>query len=214
MPERVYDYALTFRAPVGVFTGLGIAGLLDRAIVRDAVGMPYMPGASVKGRLRFFTERLLRAGSLPAGYRIHTIDDQPLCKVEAHACTLCHLFGNPALTAWVRVGQASPEAHWKRLLRNLYLVGQENPVLHRDAEVRPGIAVSRLRRTALPDHLFFDEVVPAITFTGRLYLDTRLSSAEIHLLTQVGRLVDALGARKAVGRGRLEGGIRITEVAS
>lgn len=213
MPERVYDYALTFRAPVGVFTGLGIAGLLDRTIVRDAVGMPYIPGASVKGRLRFFTERLLRAGSLPAGYRIHTIDDQPLCKVEEHACTLCHLFGNPALTAWVRVGQASPETRWETVLHELYRA-DANPVLHRDAEVRPGLAVSRLRRTALPDHLFFDEVVPAITFTGRLSLDTRLSSAEIHLLTQVGRLVDALGARKAVGRGRLEGGIRITEVAS
>ena len=213
MPERAYNYSLTFRAPVGVFTGLGVAGLVDRTIVRDAAGMPYIPGSSVKGRLRFFTERLLRTGSLPDGYRIHAIDHQPLCKVEEHACTLCRLFGNPALTAWVRVGQASPEAQWDTLLHDLYRI-DANPVLHRDAEVRPGTAVSRLRRTALPDHLFFDEVVPAITFTGRLYLDTRLLSADIHLLTQVGTLVDALGARKAVGRGRLEGGIRITEVVS
>ena len=64
---------------------------------------------------------------------------------------------------------------------------------------------------SLPDHLFFDEIVPAITFSGSLSLDTRMIPAETRLLIGVGALVDALGARKAVGRGRLEGGIRIAE---
>ena len=41
MPESARTYALTFRAPVGVFTGLGIAGLVDRTVVRDADGVPW-----------------------------------------------------------------------------------------------------------------------------------------------------------------------------
>ena len=208
MPDLVYTYTLTFRAPVGVFTGLGIAGLVDRTMVRDAEGLPYIPGSSVKGRLRFFAERLLRSGSLPDLYRVHALDHRPLCKEVEQACTLCHLFGNPAMPGLVRVGQASPISPWNTLFRDL-CQADPNPVLHRDTEVRPGIALSRMRRTALTDHLFFDEVVPAITFTGRLYLDHASLAEEIRLLIQVGGLVDALGARKAAGRGRLEGGIRI-----
>jgi hypothetical protein len=84
-------------------------------------------------------------------------------------------------------------------------------VLHPDVEIRPGIALSRLRRTALPDHLFFDEAVPAITFSGRLLLDSRATPLETRFLIWVGTLVDALGARKVTGRGSLEGGIRIVE---
>jgi CRISPR/Cas system CSM-associated protein Csm3 (group 7 of RAMP superfamily) len=212
MPNVVYTYSLTFRAPVGVFSGLGVAGLVDRTMVRDARGLPYIPGSSVKGRLRFFAERLLRSGTPLDGYRLHA-DTQPICKEVAQACTLCHLFGNPAIPGLLRVGQASPAPPWDMLFRDL-LKADRNPVLHRDAEIRPGIALSRMRRTALPDHLFFDEVVPAITFAGQLSLDTRVSPAERRFLVSVGALVDALGARKAVGRGCLSGGIRIEESAA
>lgn len=212
MPEVVYTYTMTFRSPVGVFTGLGIAGLVDRTMVREADGLPYIPGSSVKGRLRFFADRLLRSGTLPNGYRIHA-PNEPLCKDVDHACTLCRLFGNPAIPGLLRVGQASPIQPWDALFRGL-LLADPNPVLHLDAEIRPGIALSRSRRIALPDHLFFDEIVPAITFSGRLCLDTRVTPEERRLLIGVGTLVDALGARKAVGRGRLEGGIRIEEVST
>lgn len=212
MPDSERTYTLTFRAPVSIFTGLGIAGLVDRTVVRDAGGLPYIPGSSVKGRLRFFAERLLQAGSLPHGYRLHA-QNQPLCKEVDNACTFCRLFGNPSIPALLRVGQASLIPPWHDLFRQLLKVNS-NPVVHPDVEIRPGIALSRLRRTALPDHLFFDEAVPAITFSGRLFLDVRVTPQETHFLIGVGTLVDALGARKATGRGALEGGIRIAEVSA
>ena len=73
MTERELRYVLKFRTPVAVFTGLGIAGLLDRTVVRDSNKKPYIPGSTVKGRLRFFAERMLRSGELvgvwPEGFK-------------------------------------------------------------------------------------------------------------------------------------------------
>jgi len=204
MPECEYSYSLTFRTPVSVFSGLGIAGLMDRTVVRDSKGVPYIPGSTVKGRLRFFAERLLRTTAVPPEYSIHKLD-QPACKDIQTACTFCRIFGSPAISAQLSVGQAVLESRWSELFAQLLHVNR-NPVVRSDTEVRPGIALSRLRRTAFPDHLFFDEAVPAIAFAGKLFLHT---DRDLHFLISVGKLVDALGARKAVGRGSLTGGVCI-----
>lgn len=209
MPETQYAYTLEFRAPISIFTGLGIAGLVDRTVVREANGLPYIPGSSVKGRLRFFAERLLRSDAVQSDYCIHA-EGHPICKVVDKACTICRLFGNSSLPALLRVGQASPEPSWDTIFRQL-LDADQNPVAHPDVEIRPGIALSRITRTALPDHLFFDETIPAITFEGSLFLDMRVRREELVFLIAVGKLVDGLGARKATGRGVLKGGISIQE---
>lgn len=200
-------YALTFRTPVGIFTGLGIAGLVDRTVVRDASGLPTIPGSSVKGRLRFFAERLLGSGAVGEGLWVHA-SDKPHCKSRPEACTLCRLFGNASLPALLRVGQASLIEPWSSLLLSLRKAA--NPVMHPDVEIRPGIALSRQRRTALPDHLFQDETVPAgIELQGELWLRGEVTPDEECFLIGAGALVDALGARKAAGRGALDGGVRI-----
>jgi CRISPR/Cas system CSM-associated protein Csm3 (group 7 of RAMP superfamily) len=208
VPERRLDYSLTFSSPVGVFTGLGIAGLVDRFVMRDAGGLPYVPGSTVKGRLRFFAERLLAAGGAPAGLWIHD-PGHPHCKRLENACTVCRLFGNPSLPGLLRIGHARLVRPGPRLVGELLDAGN-NPVVHADAEVRPGVALSRSSRTAFADHLFFDETVPAAAhFAGTLVLGA--GAGEERFLIAVGALVDALGARKAAGRGRLDGGVRIEE---
>lgn len=210
MVDDHYTYTLNFRAAVSIFTGLGIAGLVDRTVVREANGLPYIPGSTVKGRLRFYAERVLRASADSTG--LHG-PDQPHCKAVASACTICRLFGNPAIPALLRVGQARAIPPWDTLLQQL-LGTRHNPVLRPDVEIRPGIALSRSRRTALPDHLFFDETVPAITFSGKMLLEASINPQERCFLIGAGKLVDALGARKATGRGALEGGIQIRECPS
>lgn len=211
MPEHERPFTLVFRAPVSIFTGLGIAGLIDRTVVRDSSGLPYIPGSSVKGRLRFFAERLASSSSPPHGYWLHA-QSQPSCKQVDKACAMCRLFGNPSIAALLRVGNASPASPWHDLFQQL-LEANANPVVYPDVEIRPGIAVSRVRRTALPDHLFFDEAIPAVSFSGNLVLDARVTAHEVQFLIGAGKLVDALGARKATGRGALEGGICIAEPA-
>lgn len=176
MADIERTYTLTFRTPVSIFTGLGIAGLIDRIAVRDVGGLPYIPVSSAKGRLRFFAERLLQTGSLPHSYKLRA-QNQPLCKGVENTCAVCRLFGNPSIPALLRIGQASPLPPWDNIFRQL-LKANSNPVVHPDVEILPGIPLSRLRRTALPDHLFFDEAVPAFSFSGTLFLDSRVTLQE------------------------------------
>jgi len=55
--ELVYE--LAFQTPFHCGTGLR-AGLIDRAVVRDAAGYLYVPGSSIKGALRMHCEGLSR----------------------------------------------------------------------------------------------------------------------------------------------------------
>ena len=204
-----WSYTLEFQSSASVFTGLAVAGLVDRMVMRCRGGQPFIPGSSVKGRWRFFAERLLRSGGLPDSLRMH-MPDNPLCKTADDACTVCKLFGNPSIPSLLWVGQAEPERVAKELIGRL-LAENRNPVVHPDAELRPGIALSRLFRTALEDHLFFDEALPPLTFTGVVRINGPLSPDEEHFLKASARLVDRIGGRKAVGRGVLHEGIRIHE---
>lgn len=52
-------YELAFQTPFHCGTGLR-AGLIDRAVVRDAMGYLYVPGSSIKGALRMHCEGLWR----------------------------------------------------------------------------------------------------------------------------------------------------------
>ncbi len=211
MADRPH-YRLVFEAPVSIMTGLGIAGLVDRTVVRGRDRLPYLPGSSVKGRLRYFARRLLLSGVAPAPYRIHA-GDRPACKGVDSACTLCRLFGNGAIPSLIRVGDAHSREPWAGLFRQ-FLGQVPSATVRPDVEIRPGIAISRQRRVVLGDHLFFDEVVPELEFEGKLRLGVGVTADERQFLTAVGHAVDALGARKAAGRGRLKGGVEIRGVAS
>lgn len=205
-----WTYTLSFRSSFSVFSGLAVAGLVDRVVMRDQESLPYVPGSSVKGRWRYFAERLLEAlrkKGMPEGLGFHR-KKEPLCKDPHNACTICKLFGNSSLPAIVWVGQAELVDSQKNLFRRL-LERNRNPVVHPDAELRPGIAISRKTRTPMPDHLFFDEAIPAATLTGKLMIRGPISGIEEMFLKNSGKLVDGIGGRKAVGRGILVEGIKI-----
>lgn len=206
-----WGYSLRFRSPVNVFSGLAVAGLVDRMVVRNQDGFPYIPGSTVKGRWREAATRLLAAGTPPAGLTasFHDLDRSPVCKDPQTACTLCKLFGNDALPSHLWVGQAELDACWKALVAPLLQLNR-NPVVHPDVELRPGIGLHRFSRIALEDHLFFDEAVPPMAFTGTVLVRGSLTPEELQFLKISARLVERLGGRKNVGRGSLEGGLRLT----
>jgi CRISPR/Cas system CSM-associated protein Csm3 (group 7 of RAMP superfamily) len=199
---------------MSIFSGLAVAGLVDRMVIRDNQSLPYVPGSSVKGRWRFFAERWLRsllaAQVHPPGLSLHQESD-PLCKDWGHACTVCRVFGNSSIASRLWVGSARLDDALKHLFRDV-LDRNKNPVIHPDTELRPGIALSRMRRTALEDHLFFDEVLPrTVAFTGTVLIKQfkDFRPEEERFLVETAKMVDRLGARKSLGRGELEGGIAI-----
>jgi CRISPR/Cas system CSM-associated protein Csm3 (group 7 of RAMP superfamily) len=188
-----------------------VAGLVDRMVMRTVDGLPYIPGSTVKGRWRFTAERLLRTnGSNPSfkgqGLFCHG-ENQPECSLGEGPCTICRLFGCSTRPGIVWVGQAELEECLRGLIQEL-LARNPNPVVHPDTELRPGIALSRHLRTALGDHLFFDEVLPArLSLAGEVMINDALAPTEEGFLRASAALTDRLGGRKAVGRGALRGGI-------
>jgi CRISPR/Cas system CSM-associated protein Csm3 (group 7 of RAMP superfamily) len=207
----IFRYKLTFEAAVSVFSGLAVAGLVDRMVVRDHRYLPVIPGSSVKGRWRFFAERSLRtikAKNKLSGLWVHP-EKGPLCKDREDACTVCRLFGSSTMPSLLWVGQAELDEALKQSFLSL-LSMNSNPACHTDTEIRPGIAISRKFRTALKDHLFFDEAVSSgAIFFGEAKLVGIVSDEEQKFLKCSGTLVDRIGGRKAVGRGLLKKGIEI-----
>ena len=205
---ETWTYQLNFNSPVSVFSGNGVAGLVDRQIMRNARGLPVIPGSTIKGRWRYSALRLLSSAPKTLGLSFHS-EGSPQCKTHESACTICRLFGSPAIRAAVWVGQA--ELDPKLLNKVLELVsGNKNPVINEDVEIRPGIAISRRRRTPVPNHLFYDEAAPAgYVFTGIIRVLFPITDVERKFLIGAARLMDRIGARKAVGRGVLEGGMII-----
>lgn len=105
----------------------------DRALARNAVGQPVIPATTVKGFLREKAEVLLRTWGHPVctGPEPGGMCDGPLCLV-------CRVFGNPRHPASLRFSDATLLA----------------PV---GSAVRSGVAISRHRRAAYPQRLFFTE---------------------------------------------------------
>jgi len=104
----------TIKAEVRALSGLAIGAGdgfrvgADQAVVRDALsGEPYIPGSSLKGKLRALTERALGAPLVSApggggprdGRSIHRCTSEKDYRsggaVEGYAgCPVCHLYGN------------------------------------------------------------------------------------------------------------------------
>ncbi len=208
---KTWTYTMEFHEPLSTFSGHAVAGLLDRKVMRNQAGLPCILGSSIKGRWRFIADRLLAVAPEDSGLSRHT--GTSFCKDPENACTLCRLFGNPALAGVLWIGQAEliPE------LRNSFadlLTKQSSPVFSPGMEVRPGLALSRVLHSAQPHHLFFDEVLPAgASFSGTLLLRKPLREEEEQFLIRSARCIDRIGGGKARGRGCLHQGLTVRTTA-
>jgi CRISPR-associated protein Csm3 len=119
MSEQIHLLGrLTVRAEIRTVTGLAIGGGdtgmglggADSVVMRDpSTGEPYVPGSSLKGKLRFLLERALGAPLVPVGggpaRREARLIHRCLEEKDYHAakllegyegCPICHLFGSIA----------------------------------------------------------------------------------------------------------------------
>jgi CRISPR-associated protein Csm3 len=106
----VYRGTVTVTGQIRALTGLRVGkpaaldiGGIDEALLRDPVtGKPYVPGSSLKGKLRFLCERLLGvplrqlvppSASLPQGINIHFCASQEEYMRDGRPCPVCRVFG-------------------------------------------------------------------------------------------------------------------------
>jgi CRISPR-associated protein Csm3 len=132
----------------GSDSGLGLGGA-DQLVVRGANAQPYLPGSSLKGRMRSLLER--------ATGRVRLVGGQAL-PCACGTCDICKVFGRNADDA-ERGGVCAA----RLLVRDGALANAEEILRSRVAdlpytEVKTEIAVDRITSRATPRHI---ERVPA-----------------------------------------------------
>jgi len=153
---------------IGAGSGTLAIGGMDNPVVRDALtNRPYIPGSSLRGKMRSLSERSL--GLLPT-YRIGRDVRIHVCQDETgyRGCDVCHVFGVPA-QAWssqtrllvrdVQLEEASA--------RRLEGAGMDLPY----TEAKWEVAIDRVTSAATPRQM---ERVPAGAVFGPMEMSFAL----------------------------------------
>jgi len=226
MPERVWIYldlplTITVEGPLHVGTGYD-RGLIHRTVVRERLVIGkhardrkkenvahhvYIPGSSLKGKVRNTCEDLARL----AGLKLCSAP-QPLtmCGRDRDGyCLVCRVFGAP--------GENIPEGrelYWQ----DAHLTAQSRKEVSVEGQPwgqtteRTQVQLSRARGMAAEDRLYTSEfAAPGLTFAGRVsgWLEVTPCSAdcgyyEVNLLLAGLRMVKMLGGGRSRGSGRCQ----------
>lgn len=139
--------------------GVGI----DKATTRDVDGKLIIPGSTLKGRLRWECERIARAldwdvcqspqADNMCPYYWHHRSVQ-----EERFCDICQIFGSSARHSalWFGTAKLKDDERLRNtpVLQSRKFVNERRPF---DAQIRPGVSISRARRAAFSERLFFTE---------------------------------------------------------
>ncbi len=165
-----------------VGSGYGLAGRIDRALRRDSKGLPFLPGASIKGKLRHACTEICHA----FGHVACT----SACPPGTDACIICRIFGSPFLQGKLAVFDGK--------------LAHDNPddsfPTARVWHERNAVAIDRRLQTARPGHLFKTEVAPeGMALHAELRGD--LEEQELELLKAAVRVTYFFGGDSSRGTG-------------
>ncbi|MEM2915550.1 MAG: CRISPR-associated RAMP protein Csx7 [Candidatus Bathyarchaeia archaeon] len=167
----------------------------DLPVLRDVKGIPYVPGSSIKGRVRSEAERL--ANSL--GFKVCNAPTiETMCgtraKTEEDLCIVCKIFGTASMKGGI--SRAS-----KVKFRDAYTTTPLEALLR-----RTGIALDRETGSVKPGALYTIEAVPAGTKFKLEIVAENLSEEELNLLKAALKSVEdsCLGGHSSRGFGKVK----------
>jgi CRISPR/Cas system CSM-associated protein Csm3 (group 7 of RAMP superfamily) len=184
--------------------GLAPSGMgIDKGMVRDNEGQMIIPASTIKGKLRSECERILRsinpdivcrpprAEDMCPHYELPLQKNKPI--YERELCPVCKLFGTNGSKARLyfsdaKLNRTEPE---KEQLKGL------------DSQPRPGVTISRRRKTAEDERLYFIETSASnagFIFTGKVNGDIDSNKEAALLLAGIYSIV-AIGGGKSRGIG-------------
>jgi CRISPR/Cas system CSM-associated protein Csm3 (group 7 of RAMP superfamily) len=190
-------YRLTAASGVIVGSSADVLSIgIDKATIRrrrvkdGGAQEPLIPGSTLKGKIRYECERMLAGlgATICQAPRPDTMCPHDPA-IESPPCAVCRLFGSPNQQSRLFFGDA---------------VVKGNTPARFLTRVQAGVALSRKRRTAEDERLFYAERgVAGIVYEGRLegHLDDDLAERQLALvITAIERLA-AIGGGKSRGAG-------------
>ncbi|RLI35977.1 hypothetical protein DRO55_04425 [Candidatus Bathyarchaeota archaeon] len=158
------------------------------SVLRNVKGVPYIPGSSIKGKVRTEAEKIARK----LGYEVcNPPDTKKMCgslkSDEKDLCIVCQIFG----TAGEKISRAS-----KVKFRDALPLEEV-----KEFEVRTGIALDRERGSVHRKALYTIEAVPAGTRFGFEMVAENLTDEELSLLLAAVKSVQDTGLGGSSTRG-------------
>jgi CRISPR/Cas system CSM-associated protein Csm3 (group 7 of RAMP superfamily) len=182
---------------------------VDKATARDADGKLIIPSSTLKGRLRWECERIARA----LGWQVcHAPQPETMCPYFGHHqgmqvdwfCDLCTTFGTTAKRSTLWFGDMTLK-HDERLRDTPIWQSRKSANERRpfDAQIRPGVSISRARRAAFSENLFFTETsAPNARFRFQAVIEGELPSDRYRALLLAGvRCLSLVGGGRSRGLG-------------
>jgi len=183
-------------------------GLLHRTVMRDAESHVYVPGSSLKGKVRNACEDLAKLHGLEiCGSALPGL----MCGLKPDACIVCRVFGSPGRPSSLFWRDAHLADDLKQLAKDEGRFGM--------AEARTQVQISRLRGIGAEDRLYTTETArPGLTFSGAVdgWLDgIPLDSDNLGVTYELMLLLAGLRALDGLGGNRSRGGgdCRIESIA-
>lgn len=202
MKARNVDIGLSveFKASFFIGSGFGLAGIIDLMTLKDGNGVVYVPGSSLKGKIKAEFRKILVSLGLPAcqTHKKSNICDRPDI---SETCALCRMFGSESYEGAlifedVKLGDSSYELALK-LNKGFMPSLQSSP--------RTGLKINRLFKTAEPEALFFTEAANNLaSFVGRIHGTVLATEEEYLLFIQTIESNTHLGGQKSRGLGRCQ----------
>ncbi len=189
---------------IGAGSGALAIGGMDNPVVRDPLtNRPYIPGSSLRGKMRSLLERsqgLVSDQRIGRDVKIHVCQDEN----GYRECDVCHVFGVPA-QSW--------SSQTRLLVRDTHLNGDSARRLEEAktdlpyTEAKWEVAIDRVTSAATPRQM---ERVPAGAVFGPMEMSFAFYEAKdvqrFGLVLRAMRLLeeDYLGGQGARGSGRVE----------
>jgi CRISPR-associated protein Csm3 len=190
--RRIFEGRI--EALTALHVGSGAAELKGEAtpVIKDEKGAPYIPGSSIKGKVRSELERIARALEIEV---CNTPDIDRMCgsskESEEELCIACRIFG----TAGRRFSRAS-----KVKFRDAHPIGDVKII------ERTGTAIDRETGTVWRSALYTVEMVPAGAVFRFEMVAENLEDLELKLLLAALKSVEdtAIGGQTTRGFGKVK----------
>lgn len=178
------DIRLTLGTPLHTTGNRRLWGV-DKASAVSSDDKHVIPATSLKGSLRANAEALLASWGLRGCLAPHP---KTMCPNPQNLCLVCQVFGNPRRMSPLKFSEARPLDEVSSL-------------------VRSSVSISRYRRAALPQRLFFIETVqsPSTTEWGAKatgsFESQRTAQEAAALISLATRIQRAIGGGRSRGLG-------------
>ncbi len=189
-----------FQTAVHHGTGYGLAGIVDRSVLRGTDGLPILSGAAIKGKMRHAASLIQRAKL--GEEALCGPPEDAWCRDKKSPCLLCCVFGSPLIKGKAIFHDATVIDAQGAIIRD-YLEDRQIVFQSPGANVRATTAMSRVLGRAESEHLFTSETIaPEVIFESSI--EGPLDADEQLLLTQSAKLLRQFGGGSGRGLGWCE----------